>query len=182
MPYIVKQPEGQLEKIGTGLKQAVCSHMVDIGVQSTPWGDTPKVVLVFETKQCMTHGDYAGAPFMFAMEYNGTLAERSNLRKDLVSWRGKEFSAEELKGFDLERLVGANCMLEIIEKPKKDGTGSREVIGHISKKPKELPDITPSGSPPPSWVIDKANQGKAAADPALQEATQTTPPEDELPF
>jgi hypothetical protein len=35
------------------------------------------------------------------------------LRKDLSAWRGRDFTAEELKAFDVSKLVGAYSMLNV---------------------------------------------------------------------
>ena len=43
-----------------------------------------------------------------------SLGEKANLRKFLESWRGRKFTSEELKGFGIEKLLGANCVLNIV--------------------------------------------------------------------
>ena len=37
----------------------------------------------------------------------------SELHKDLKTWRGKSFTAEELKGFDLTNILGVSCDVEV---------------------------------------------------------------------
>jgi hypothetical protein len=54
--------------------------------------------------------------------YTLSLHEKANLRRELETWRGKKFTAEEGEGFDLEKLLGANCQLQVIHNEKDDGT------------------------------------------------------------
>lgn len=51
-----------------------------------------------------------------------SLDEKSNLRKLLQSWRGKTFTPEELKGFDLRNVLGVGGQVQIIHKSTDRGT------------------------------------------------------------
>ncbi len=76
-------------------------------------------------------------PLVISKEYSLSMNEKANLRKMLASWRGKDFSKEEAEAFDICKLVGAPCMLNIIHKPGvKDPTKIYEEIGSISPMPK----------------------------------------------
>lgn len=77
-------------------------------------------------------------PLVISKEYSLSMNEKANLRKMLASWRGKDFSEDEAKGFDITKLVGVPCMLNIIHKPSKDGTKTYEEIGSISPMPKGM--------------------------------------------
>jgi hypothetical protein len=48
--------------------------------------------------------------------YTLSLNEKASLRHDLESWRGKPFTFEELAGFDVEKLIGANCLVNVQHK------------------------------------------------------------------
>jgi hypothetical protein len=48
-----------------------------------------------------------------AKSFTLTLAEKSTLRKDLQMWRGRDFTAEELRGFELKNVLGAWAMLNV---------------------------------------------------------------------
>jgi len=52
--------------------------------------------------------------------YTFSWAEKANLRADLQSWRGKPFTQEEMRRFDLKNVLGAWCMLNVIEKAGAD--------------------------------------------------------------
>ena len=63
----------------------------------------------------MTQGKLAGKPFGMVKVYTNSLAKNSHLRKDLESWRGKPFSEAEVEaGFDVEKLLGIDCQLNVI--------------------------------------------------------------------
>ena len=65
--------------------------------------------------------------------------EKSNLRRDLESWRGMGFTEQEAAKFDITKLLGMPCMLNIIHKPGKvDPSKTYVEISSISKLPKGL--------------------------------------------
>ena len=61
-----------------------------------------------------------GRPFAIFKNYTLSWSEKANLRLDLQSWRGKPFTQEEMQRFDLKNVLGAWCMLNIIERPGKN--------------------------------------------------------------
>jgi hypothetical protein len=63
-----------------------------------------------------------GKPLIQSREYTISLNEKANLRRDLEAWRGKSFSEEELKGFQLKTLLGHFCMVNISHRQKGDMT------------------------------------------------------------
>jgi hypothetical protein len=56
-------------------------------------------------------------------------SEKANLRLDLQSWRGKQFSQEEMRRFDLKTVLGVWCMLNIIDRVGNDGKTYTNVNG-----------------------------------------------------
>lgn len=61
-------------------------------------------------------------PMMVSKDYTLSLGEKSNLRKDLESWRGQSFTPEELLGFDVETIVGKPCLINVIHAIAKSGS------------------------------------------------------------
>lgn len=100
-----------------GVCNGVCVDVVDLGIVSGTFGPQHKLKVVWETDQTMENGK----PFLVSKWYTASLNEKSNLFKDLKSWRGKPFTTDELKAFDLEKVVGAPCQL-VITHNDKDGT------------------------------------------------------------
>ena len=97
----------------SGLHQGVCVDVVDMGVLEVTYaGQTKrqhKVRVVWQIDQDME----SGKPFIVQKRYTLSLHEKATLRKELESWRGRVFTDEELAGFDLEKLLGANAQLNI---------------------------------------------------------------------
>lgn len=59
-----------------------------------------------------------GKPLIQSKEYSLSLGQKANLRRDLEAWRGKIFSDDELKGFDIKTVLGQFCMINISHRDK----------------------------------------------------------------
>jgi hypothetical protein len=70
-----------------------------------------------------------GRPFAIFKNYTFSWSEKANLRLDLQSWRGKPFTQEEMRKFDLKNVLGAWCMLNIIERAGQNGKTYSNVDG-----------------------------------------------------
>jgi hypothetical protein len=70
-----------------------------------------------------------GRPFAIFKNYTLSWSEKANLRLDLQSWRGKTFTQEEMRRFDLKTVLGAFCMLNVIERAGQDGKSYTNVAG-----------------------------------------------------
>ena len=111
MPLIAKEhADQQFEPCPPGLHRAVCVDVVDLGLQETPYGAKHKVKLIWQVPLKNKQGER----YQIRATYTLSLAEGSNLRRDLESWRGRAFTEEERKGFDLEKLLGVNCQLNVM--------------------------------------------------------------------
>lgn len=77
-------------------------------------------------------------PYTVHKEYTLSMGEKANLRKDLKSWRGTDFTEEEAKRFNVAKLVGKTCTLSIGNKVKGDKTYA-EVTG-VGPAMKGMPD------------------------------------------
>jgi len=119
MPIIVKKDKGEFTPAPEGLHQAVCCDVVDLGLKDTTWGPKHKIQLRWQLEETMP--DNEDKPFLVVKQYTSSLHEKANLRSDLETWRGKKFTEEELEGFDIEKLLGVNCQLQIIYAPRDGG-------------------------------------------------------------
>ena len=116
---------------------AVCCMLVDLGEQySERFNNTQRKVLI--SWELPGEKLDNGETRRLSNTYTASLNSKGNLRKDLISWRGRDFTVEELKKFDLRNIVGAPCMLSVIHKVGQDGN-KRAVIGGIMKLPKGMP-------------------------------------------
>lgn len=182
---IVAKEENVSEPIPVGMHQAVCAMVCDIGTHKGEYQGRQtmrhQVVVVWEINEKKTLGQFAGDRFQASKFYTLSLDEKANLRKDLQSWRGRPFTPEELKGFDLENLKGANCFLNIIH---VDGKAK---ISAITPLAKGMGKIAPILTKEPDWVgkmRDKSMEITGGEDPASNGPRNegAPPPEDDLPF
>lgn len=121
MPIYAKESSRVWTQAPEGLHQAVCCDVVDLGLVKTEWGEKPKVRIVFQLALINENGSEELNPdfdpprrFEVRRDFGLSLSEKSLLRPFLESWRGRKFTKEELAGFDVEKLLGVNCQLQII--------------------------------------------------------------------
>jgi hypothetical protein len=121
-----------------GLHQAACVDVKDLGKVDGQFGPKEMVEITFELDEIRDDGQR----FIVKKRYTKSLHDKSSLHKDLRSWRGVPFTADELRQFNLERLVGAPCQM-LITHVEKDGT----VYGNISAimKAEKSKTYIPSG-------------------------------------
>jgi hypothetical protein len=145
MSITAKKPEGDFRRVEPGNYVARCYKMIEIGtVEETFNGETKrakKVQLTWElpTEMEIFHEEKGYEPYVVSKTYTLSLHEKSNLRKDLESWRGQGFTEAEAQGFDITKLLGVPCMLNIIHRPGKvDPSKTYVEISSISRIPKGL--------------------------------------------
>lgn len=119
-------PEGQF--------RAVCVDVVERHGVETAFGPKNKVRLVWQTEA--TRED--GKPFLASASFNASLHEQSRLRPFLEGWRGKKFTRDELKGFDLEKLIGVQAVIQIVH-TEKDG----KVYDNVTTIMRPMQGMTP---------------------------------------
>jgi hypothetical protein len=137
MGTIASDKGGNFERCPEGNHIARCYHVVDLGLQATPWGPKQKVRIAFELpNELMKDGENEGKPFSVASNYTLSLNEKANLRKHLEAWRGKSFTDEELQGFDIKTVLGHPCMIQVIHNTKGDRTYAN--IASIATLPKGM--------------------------------------------
>lgn len=140
-----------------GAYLARCITIADLGTIQTDWqGQTKrarKVLLSWEILDDEARRD-DGEPFILSKRYTASLHEKAALRKDLASWRGRDFTPEELAGFDLKAILGQPCMLSVVHAEKDGRTFAN--IAAIMK--------TPKGSTPPSAISGLAHWAMDAPD------------------
>ena len=133
------------ELIEAGNYVARCYRMVEIGTVDEEFlgvkKQMHKVRIGWElpTELKVFNPEKGEQPCVIDKEYTLSLADKANLRKDLQSWRGKAFSDDEAEAFDITKLLGVPCMLNIIHvQGKKDPTKTYQAIGSVSPMPKGL--------------------------------------------
>lgn len=96
-----------------GNVSAVCVDVVDLGEKETTFGLKHQIDIVWEINEDFPNGE---GRFFVRKRYTPSLNPKSNLSKDLVAWRGQAFTAEELEAFNLENIIGAPCLLNIVHR------------------------------------------------------------------
>jgi hypothetical protein len=130
------------EPMATGNYPARCYSMVHIGTVDEIILGTQKTLnkvrITWElpTELKVFKEENGEQPQVISKEFTLSMHEKATLRGFLKNWRGKDFSEEEAKAFDIEKLIGAPCMLNITHKKSKDGTKTYAEIGSISTMPK----------------------------------------------
>lgn len=117
MALIARKPEGSdFPIMEEGVRLAICYGLFDIGTQySKKWDkDTRQVIIVWEIPEEKIIIKDEAKPRAISNRYNLSLHEKAQLRKHLEAWRGKAFTEEELKGFDLKNILGKACQIQII--------------------------------------------------------------------
>lgn len=135
----------QFPLIEAGLHEAVCYAIVDIGtVHSDAFNtDQRKVVFVWEIPDSRIEIDGKDLPRALSKHYTMSLGTKANLRKDLVSWRTRDFTPEEEENFELKSVLGAACLLNIIHKTKPDGAKYATINTVLNLKGKKFKPENP---------------------------------------
>lgn len=129
------------EIVPSGTHIARCYSMIHIGTVEWDYNGeqkfSNKVRLTFELPNEMREFSGEQKPMVISKEYTLTMHEKSNLRKDLEMWRGKQFSYNELAHFDLMLMLEECCNLTVIHKTTKAGN-EYAMIGGLSSLPKGI--------------------------------------------
>jgi hypothetical protein len=124
-----------------GSHASVCVDVVDLGNITVEYSGKAKtqhkIRIVWQIEELRDDGN----PFSLRKQYTLSLHEKSSLRKDLESWRGRSFTEDELRGFDVEVLIGKGALLSVIHKDS-NGTTYANVTG-VMKLPKGMAAPTP---------------------------------------
>jgi hypothetical protein len=148
MPIVAKSREN-VPPIDAGAYHAICVGVVDLGTQppNIPTYRARQEVLLMwelpdERREYERDGVKVNEPRIikrrFALFLGGS--KPTELRKMLESWRGRPFTAEELNGFDLKSVLGANCLLTVVHSIKPTATYAN--VGSVSPLIKGTPKRT----------------------------------------
>jgi hypothetical protein len=115
---------GNFKRVPAGAYIGRCYSLVDLGTQLTTGQYGEKLQHKLRIGWELFGEDEEGNPLTIDVDgkempltitkgYTVSLHEKSGLRRDLASWRGKDFTDEEAKGFDVSKLIGAYCMVNV---------------------------------------------------------------------
>jgi hypothetical protein len=173
MAIVVKDTGGEgFEPAPPGPHAVVCCDVADLGMQDTQWGPKDMVRIYWMLEDLMDDG----RPYLVAQNYTASLSSKANLRRDLEAWRGKAFNDDELRGFDLEILIGVPAYINVVHNVSKKNGRTYANLASIMPMPK---GITPP-TIDPNYKRWKDRQG--AEEPEAREDDPPPPGDDDIPF
>ena len=115
---------GNFKRVPAGVFIGRCYSLIDLGTQLTTgqYGEKlqHKIRIGWELFGEDENGgpltvdvDGKTMPMTISKSYTVSLHEKAGLRKDLAAWRGRDFTEEEARAFDVSKLVGAYCMVNV---------------------------------------------------------------------
>ena len=121
MSLTIKSDSKEFEALPEGQHLGVCYKIIDQGSRNETYprdaepnsDNTKKRKTLSVTWEIPEQTMSDGRPMSISKTYTASLNENATLYKDLVTWRGKSFTKEELDGFDLDKMIGAPANLEI---------------------------------------------------------------------
>lgn len=125
---IARASESTFKPVSPGMHLARCYRVIDLGTQESAYQGKVKylhkAMIQWEVHSEDEDGNPLktdkGEPMSISKTYTVSLGESSALRRDLVAWRGREFTSQELRGFELKNILGAWCMISVVA-TERDG-------------------------------------------------------------
>lgn len=141
MAIIAEKKDGSdFVQVEPGTYVARCYSMIEIGTIETEFNGEKKkqhkVNITWElpNEMAIFKEENGPEPYVVSKTYTLSMHEKANLRKDLESWRGKGYTEEEARSFDVTKLLGKPCLLSVIHSPGiKDPSKNYVTISSISK-------------------------------------------------
>lgn len=110
-----------------GMHVARCYQIIDLGT-TEQGGNFPgkkrKVQFLFETPyETAVFSEEAGEqPYYIRSTYTLSMNEKAILRKDVTSWLGVKMTDEQASRFDIFKLLGKECQVNVVHTQKGDNT------------------------------------------------------------
>jgi len=177
---------GDFKKVPPGAYIGRCYSLIDLGTQLTSGQFGEKLQHKIRVAWELFGEDDDGHPLTITVDgkempltisksYTVSLHEKASLRKDLAAWRGKDFTDEEAKGFDVSKLVGAYCMVNAVTS-ETNGKTYTNVAG-LTPLPGALKNAKPAGvHAPVLFDLDKPDMAVFATfHEKLQDAIKKSP-------
>ena len=151
-------PSSAFKKVPPGVWMARCVGVVDLGTQEVEFSGEKKLQHKLQLTWEVFGEDEAGValvadqngrevPLQISKRYTLSLNEKAALHRDLAAWRGRDFTPDELKAFDISKLLGAWCMLNVQHNESPNGKTYANVAS-ITPLPAALKKNTPKSDTP----------------------------------
>lgn len=128
----------------SGTYPARCIQVIDLWTQTIEWQwqtkEQRKIRLTFElpTELETFNPEKGEQPFVVSKNYTLSLSDKSKLREHLESWRGQEFTQQELDWFDIYNILGKECTISVVHEKSVDGTKTYANLSTVSKAMKGM--------------------------------------------
>ena len=143
---------GNFKRVPPGAYIGRCYSLIDLGTQLTSGNFGEKLQHKIRICWELFGEDENGEPLTIDVNgkmmpmtinksYTVSLHDKASLRKDLAAWRGKDFSDEEAKGFDVQKLLGAYCMVNVTSSESNGKTYSN--VAGLTPLPGALKNAKP---------------------------------------
>ena len=122
MSFVIQASSGGgFTPVPPGMHLARCYRIIDLGTQQSEYmgvvRQQPKLMMQWEVHSEDDAGNLLvtskGEPMTISKNYTVSLSENATLRKDLATWRGRDFTSDELKGFELGNVLGHWAMISV---------------------------------------------------------------------
>lgn len=129
---------GDYAPMESGMYVARCVQMIQIGTITELINGEQKTLhkvrlgFEFPTELKVFKEENGEQPYFLSKEYTLSFHEKATLRQHLETWRGKKFTDEESKRFDVTKLIGVPCTINVVHKEAKNGGKIYAEIGSIS--------------------------------------------------
>lgn len=139
----MKAPEPKaFEQAPAGSHSAICTRLIDLGTQQSEYKGQKKQLRKIMIGWELARKNKEGKPFQLSKFYTLSLADKANLRADVESWRGKQFTDQECREYDFRVLLGQTCLLTVVLNEK-----NRANVKSVSPLPEEMSPAMASSKP-----------------------------------
>lgn len=136
-----------------GIYLARCYGIIDLGTQKTTHlGGTKhlnEVMLQFELHDVGEAGGQLftanGKSMSISKSFTLSLAEKATLRKDIQTWRGREFTPDELRGFQLKSVLGEWALISVVNAMDQNGHDCTSIATIMPVPPQVRQSGLPAG-------------------------------------
>lgn len=186
---------GEFQQAPEGTYPATCIRIVDLGTQAGEYQgqayERRQIVVTWELSELMEDG----RPFICSKFYTASLNEKSVLHRDLVAWRNKPFTAQELNGFELKNIIGKSCLIQLVKNAK-----GKINVNTIMALPKGIPapeavneqyifdidtwdqNVYAKLSDGIKRIISESKEAVADIEPQVEAPVQEVVQDDDIPF
>lgn len=174
---------------------AVCIGVFDLGMQKTQFGNKHQIFLLWEIDSEKDDG----SRHTVGRKYSPSLHEKAVFRQLLQSWSGRNVTEqEEHDGFDVLKLLGKPCQLQIIHHNSNGKVYAN--VGSVTKLGKGMQALKPSKNPVsftfddngraipegvPEWIVKQIHASinwQSSEDVQANYAPDEAVAEKEIPF